>query len=118
MDAGMEASPAEPSASAQRRYLSHCLSRSSPQTNGLDIETIDALAEAINEFKGGVVLVSHDMRLISQVAKDIYECDHRKVVRFPGDIAEYKALLEAKISAASAAFGDSFKKVAAAMGKK
>jgi len=114
----MEASPAEPSASAQRRYLSHCLSRSSPQTNGLDIETIDALAEAINEFKGGVVLVSHDMRLISQVAKDIYECDHRKVVRFPGDIAEYKALLEAKISAASAAFGDSFKKVAAAMGKK
>uniref|UniRef100_A0A1I8JDY1 ABC transporter domain-containing protein n=1 Tax=Macrostomum lignano TaxID=282301 RepID=A0A1I8JDY1_9PLAT len=33
-------------------------------TNNLDIESIDALAEAINEFEGGVVIVSHDERLI------------------------------------------------------
>lgn len=36
-------------------------------SNGLDMETIDALAEAINEFEGGMVLVSHDFRLINQV---------------------------------------------------
>ena len=38
-------------------------------TNHLDMETIDALARAINNFEGGMLLVSHDMRLISQVAK-------------------------------------------------
>ena len=36
-------------------------------TNHLDIETIDSLARAINNWDGGLVLVSHDFRLISQV---------------------------------------------------
>jgi len=36
-------------------------------TNHLDMETIDALGEAISEFDGGMVLVSHDFRLINQV---------------------------------------------------
>ena len=36
-------------------------------TNHLDMETIDSLAEAINNFEGGLVLVSHDFRLINQV---------------------------------------------------
>jgi ATPase components of ABC transporters with duplicated ATPase domains len=44
-------------------------------TNHLDMESIDALANAINEFEGGMVLVSHDMRLISQVAKEIWVSD-------------------------------------------
>jgi ATPase subunit of ABC transporter with duplicated ATPase domains len=36
-------------------------------TNHLDIETIDSLAAAINNWDGGLVLVSHDFRLIGQV---------------------------------------------------
>ena len=35
-------------------------------TNHLDIETIDSLARAITNWDGGLVLVSHDFRLISQ----------------------------------------------------
>jgi ATP-binding cassette subfamily F protein 2 len=45
-------------------------------TNALDIETIDSLADAIRRFDGGVVLVSHDFRLISQVAEQIWVCEN------------------------------------------
>jgi ATP-binding cassette subfamily F protein 2 len=41
-------------------------------TNHLDMESIDSLAKAINAFGGGMVLVSHDMRLISQVRNCYY----------------------------------------------
>jgi ATP-binding cassette subfamily F protein 1 len=34
-------------------------------TNNLDIETIDALCLAINQWNGGIILVSHDERLIA-----------------------------------------------------
>lgn len=42
-------------------------------TNHLDMESIDALALAIKAFEGGVVIVSHDFRLISQVAEELWE---------------------------------------------
>ena len=44
-------------------------------TNHLDMACIDSLAEAINRFDGGLVLVSHDFRLISQVADEVWVCD-------------------------------------------
>ena len=43
------------------------------------MESIDALAKAVNEFEGGMVLVSHDMRLISQVANEIWICDNKTI---------------------------------------
>lgn len=55
-------------------------------TNHLDIETIDALADSINRFNGGVVLVSHDMRLISQIAEQIWECKDQSVHLYRGDV--------------------------------
>ena len=54
------------------------------------MESIDSLAKMINNFKGGLVLVSHDMRLISQVAKEIWFCDKKKVERYQGDILKFK----------------------------
>jgi ATP-binding cassette subfamily F protein 2 len=59
-------------------------------TNHLDIEAIDALAEAIKSFNGGLVLVSHDFRLIDQVAQEIWVCDNKTVKKWSGDIRTYK----------------------------
>jgi len=66
-------------------------------TNHLDIETIDSLAEAINEFNGGMVLVSHDFRLINQVAKEIWVCENQKVTKWRGTIEDYKSHLRSKM---------------------
>jgi len=66
-------------------------------TNHLDIETIDSLAEAINLFNGGMVLVSHDFRLINQVAKEIWVCQGKHVTPFKGTIEQYKEQLRQKM---------------------
>lgn len=66
-------------------------------TNHLDLETIDSLAEAINDFDGGMVLVSHDFRLISQVAEEIWICENQTVTKWQGDILSYKEHLKSKI---------------------
>jgi ATP-binding cassette subfamily F protein 2 len=42
--------------------------------------SIDALALAIKEFSGGAVIVSHDFRLISQVADELWEVANKTIV--------------------------------------
>ena len=66
-------------------------------TNHLDIESIDSLAEAINKFDGGMCLVSHDMRLISQVAKEIWICDKGTLTRYQGSIMDFKMDLQKEL---------------------
>ncbi|KAF4703164.1 hypothetical protein FOZ63_005746 [Perkinsus olseni] len=57
---------------------------------------IDSLAKAINNYNGGLVLVSHDFRLISQVAKEIWVVDHG-VKRWDGSIEDYKKSLTKQV---------------------
>ena len=48
----------------------------------------------MQHYNGGLVLVSHDFRLIDQVAKEIWVCDKKKVERWNGDIRDYKKMLK------------------------
>ena len=41
-------------------------------TNAADMEMIDSMAEAVKAFNGGVVVISHDFRLLQQVAEEIW----------------------------------------------
>jgi len=66
-------------------------------TNHLDLESIDALAAAIKKYNGGLVLVSHDFRLISQVAQEIWICERQTVTPWTGSIQEYKEILKGNV---------------------
>ncbi|SCU83037.1 LAFA_0D01398g1_1 [Lachancea sp. 'fantastica'] len=59
-------------------------------TNGLDIATIDSLADAINDFNGGVVVVSHDFRLLDKIAQDIFVVENKTATKWNGSILDYK----------------------------
>lgn len=48
-------------------------------TNHLDMESIDSLAKAINEFTGGVVIVSHDFRKHAQL---LHACSSTEIYFF------------------------------------
>ncbi|XP_026725816.1 ATP-binding cassette sub-family F member 1 [Trichoplusia ni] len=64
-------------------------------TNNLDIESIDALADAINDYKGGVVIVSHDERLIRETDCALYVIEDQTINEVDGDFDDYrKELLE------------------------
>jgi len=67
-------------------------------TNHLDMQCIDALADAIKQFTGGLVLVSHDFRLIDQVAESIWVCDQKTVKPWNGNIQTYKAHLKKQVT--------------------
>jgi ATP-binding cassette, subfamily F, member 2 len=59
--------------------------------------TIDALADAINNYSGGVVVVSHDFRLLDKIAKDIMVCERKNIRKWEGDIQSYKRHLGSQI---------------------
>uniref|UniRef100_W6ACA2 ATP-binding cassette sub-family F member 1 n=1 Tax=Ictalurus punctatus TaxID=7998 RepID=W6ACA2_ICTPU len=59
-------------------------------TNNLDIESIDALSEAINEYKGAVIIVSHDARLITETQCQLWVVENRSINNIDGDFEDYK----------------------------
>lgn len=72
-------------------------------TNHLDIETIEALGKAINKFNGGLILVSHDERLIRMVCKELWVCGNGTVQSIDGGFDEYRRIVLKELEAASAA---------------
>ncbi|MBO9412748.1 MULTISPECIES: ABC-F family ATP-binding cassette domain-containing protein [unclassified Ruegeria] len=65
-------------------------------TNHLDIESREALVEALTAYSGAVVLVSHDMHLLSLVADRLWLVSDGSVKPFEGDLEAYRALLLAR----------------------
>ena len=62
-------------------------------TNHLDIESREALVEALTVYTGAIVLVSHDMHLLSLVADRLWLVDGGRVRPFDEDLAAYRSLL-------------------------
>lgn len=62
-------------------------------TNHLDIESREALVEALTAYTGAVILVSHDMHLLSLVADRLWLVKDGAVKPYEGDLESYRALL-------------------------
>ncbi|MCA1284757.1 ABC-F family ATP-binding cassette domain-containing protein [Salipiger bermudensis] len=62
-------------------------------TNHLDIESREALVEALTEYSGAVILVSHDMHLLSLVADRLWLVKDGTVKPYEDDLDAYRALL-------------------------
>lgn len=65
-------------------------------TNHLDIDSRAALIEAINEYEGAVVLVSHDRYLLEACADRLWLVDQGTVRAFDGDMDDYARIVLSK----------------------
>jgi ATP-binding cassette, subfamily F, member 3 len=62
-------------------------------TNHLDIDSRATLAEAINEFPGAVIMVSHDRYLIEACADRLWVVADHAVTNFDGDLDDYRRMV-------------------------
>jgi ATP-binding cassette, subfamily F, member 3 len=76
-------------------------------TNHLDIDSRAALAEAINDFPGAVIMVSHDRYLIEACADRLWVVADRTVTSFDGDLEDYRRLVLSSRGARAGARDDS-----------
>lgn len=57
----------------------------------MDVETIDALCDAVNEFNGGIVVVTHDQRLIEECDCDLWVVEKLGVTKWEAGFEDYKS---------------------------
>lgn len=62
-------------------------------TNHLDIDGREALISALNEYRGSVILITHDIHLIELIADDLWLVKNGTSKAYDGDLEDYKQLL-------------------------
>ena len=67
-------------------------------TNHLDLDMRDALTLALEEYTGGVVLVSHDRSLVRAIADELWLVADGEAKLFDGDLEDYKKWIETRRS--------------------
>jgi len=65
-------------------------------TNHLDLDMREALADALADFDGALVLVSHDRHLLGMVCDSFWRVADHKVESFDGDLDDYAKWLRAR----------------------
>jgi len=60
-------------------------------TNHMDIEAIDALNNALKDYQGTLIFVSHDRKFVSSLATRIIDVQDKKLINYHGTFDEYLA---------------------------
>ncbi len=75
-------------------------------TNHLDLEMREALAFALQDYEGGMVVVSHDRHLLRSCTDELWLVDNGAATPFDGDLDDYAAWLATQRSADKAPAAD------------
>ncbi len=67
--------------------------------NHLDVDTVDALIDALNDYQGSVIFTSHDRYFTSKVATNIIEVRDGRVINYIGKYESYLAKVNEEIEA-------------------
>jgi ATP-binding cassette subfamily F protein 3 len=65
-------------------------------SNHLSMDAADALVKAVQDFKGGLMVVSHDQHFVSNTCSELWEVHDGVATKFRGTFDEYKAHTSAK----------------------
>jgi len=71
-------------------------------TNHLDVESIESIEDALDEYEGTVLLVSHDRAFLRELSTRVWAFDGVKVEDFGGTFVEWEARQKARAADASA----------------
>ena len=63
-------------------------------TNHLDLDAVNALIIALNNFQGGVLIVSHDQHFVASVCDQIWYLKNLRLKKFNGDFENYRKALQ------------------------
>ena len=58
-------------------------------TNHLDVDAREALVQALNDYQGAVILISHDRHMVELTADRLVLVDDGTAVDYPGSVADY-----------------------------
>ncbi|RYF18836.1 MAG: ATP-binding cassette domain-containing protein [Comamonadaceae bacterium] len=67
-------------------------------TNHLDLDSIEWLENLLLDFRGSVVLITHDRAFLDRVATRIVELDRGRLLSYPGNFSQYQALKQEQLA--------------------
>jgi ATP-binding cassette subfamily F protein uup len=67
-------------------------------TNHLDLDSIEWLENLLLDFRGSVVLITHDRTFLDRVATRIVELDRGRLLSYPGNFTQYQALKQEQLA--------------------
>lgn len=67
-------------------------------TNHLDISSVDILTSALQQYKGSIIMVSHDRQFIDTVSNKIWYIEDKKVKEYPGTYSDYEFWINSTVS--------------------
>ena len=59
-------------------------------TNHLDMESIEALADGLSVYNGGIIIISHDTRLLDKICNKIWICNNGSLTVYDGNFMKYR----------------------------